>query len=52
LLRPGAHDRIVANERDNHSCAHVKHIKDLEKELVEELEELFVEFTQSVQKEF
>jgi len=37
-------DRIVAVEAENHSYAHVKHIKDLGKEFVEELEEFFVNY--------
>jgi len=37
-------DRIVAVEEDNHSYAHVRHIKDLGKEFVEELEEFFVNY--------
>jgi inorganic pyrophosphatase len=37
-------DRIVAVEQDNHSYAHMKHIKDLGKEFVEELEEFFVNY--------
>ena len=37
-------DRIVAVEEENHSYAHVKHIKDLGEEFVEELEEFFVNY--------
>jgi len=37
-------DRIVAVEEENHSYAHAKHIKDLGKEFVEELEEFFVNY--------
>jgi inorganic pyrophosphatase len=37
-------DRIVAVEEENHSYAHVKHIRDLGKEFVEELEEFFVNY--------
>ena len=37
-------DRIVAVEKENHSYAHVKHVKDLGKEFVEELEEFFVNY--------
>jgi inorganic pyrophosphatase len=37
-------DRIVAIEQDNHSYARVRHIKDLGKEFVEELEEFFVNY--------
>ena len=37
-------DRIVAIENDNHSFAHIEHIKELGKEFVEELEEFFVNY--------
>jgi inorganic pyrophosphatase len=37
-------DRIVAVEKDNHSYAHVKHIQELGKEFVTELEEFFVNY--------
>src|SRR4030095_12974030 len=37
-------DRIVAVEGENHSYAHVRHIKDLGKEFVGELEEFFVNY--------
>src|SRR5438093_12461965 len=37
-------DRIVAVEDDNHSYAHVKHIRDLGKEFIKELEEFFVDY--------
>ena len=37
-------DRIVAIEEANHSYAHVKHIDDLGKTFVEELEEFFVNY--------
>jgi inorganic pyrophosphatase len=39
-------DRVVAVEEENHSYAHVKHIKDLGKEFVTELEEFFVNYHQ------
>jgi inorganic pyrophosphatase len=42
--KPERNDRIVAIEQDNHSYAHIKHIKDLGKEFVEELEEFFVNY--------
>src|SRR6202023_2879654 len=35
-------DRIIAIENDNHSYSHVKHVRDLGKKFVEELEEFFV----------
>jgi len=37
-------DRIVAVEADNHSYAHVKHIRDLGKAFIKELEEFFVDY--------
>jgi inorganic pyrophosphatase len=37
-------DRIVAVERDNHSYSHVKHVRDLGKKFVRELEEFFVNY--------
>jgi inorganic pyrophosphatase len=39
-------DRIIAIEQANHSYAQVKHIDDLGKEFVEELEEFFVNYHQ------
>jgi inorganic pyrophosphatase len=37
-------DRIVAVEKDNHGFAHVKHIDDLGKKFIRELEEFFVNY--------
>jgi len=37
-------DRIVAIEQENHSYAHVRHITDLGKKFVRELEEFFVNY--------
>lgn len=37
-------DRMVAVEMENHSYAHVKHVKDLGKKFVRELEEFFVNY--------
>ncbi|ERR1700685_2066303 len=37
-------DRIVAVEQENHSYAHVKHVNDLGKKFVRELEEFFVNY--------
>lgn len=37
-------DRVVAVEQDNHSYARVKHIKDLGKKFIVELEEFFVNY--------
>ena len=45
-------DRIVAIEQDNHSYAHIRHIKDLGKEFVEELEEFFVNYHQLSGKKY
>ncbi len=45
-------DRVVAVEEENHSYAHVKHIKDLGKQFVEELEEFFVNYHQLSGKEY
>jgi inorganic pyrophosphatase len=45
-------DRIVAVERENHSYAHIKHIEDLGKKFVQELEEFFVNYHDLSGKEF
>src|ERR1700680_2368107 len=45
-------DRIIAIEQANHSCAHVKHIDDLGKKFVKELEEFFVNYHQLSGKEY
>jgi inorganic pyrophosphatase len=45
-------DRIVAVEDDNHSYEHIKHIKDLGKQFVEELEEFFVNYHELSGKEY
>ncbi len=37
-------DRIIAIEQDNHSYAHIKHVDDLGKTFIEELEEFFVNY--------
>jgi inorganic pyrophosphatase len=37
-------DRVVAIELENHSYAHVNHVKDLGKKFVRELEEFFVNY--------
>lgn len=37
-------DRVVAIEEENHSFAHVKHVDDLGKKFVRELEEFFVNY--------
>jgi len=45
-------DRVVAVEKENHSYAHVKHVEDLGKEFVEELEEFFVNYHRLSGKEY
>jgi len=45
-------DRVVAIEQANHSYAHVKHIDDLGKKFVEELEEFFVNYHELTGKEY
>ena len=45
-------DRIIAVENENHSYARVKHVKDLGKEFVEELEEFFVNYHQLSGKQY
>lgn len=45
-------DRIVAIEQENHSYAHVRHVKDLGKEFVRELEEFFVNYHELTGKKY
>ena len=45
-------DRIVAVEQMNHSYSHVKHVDDLGKEFVKELEQFFVHFHELTGKEY
>ncbi|HTZ49756.1 MAG TPA: inorganic diphosphatase [Verrucomicrobiae bacterium] len=45
-------DRIVAIEQDNHSYAHVKHVQDLGRPFVLELEEFFVNYHQLSGKKY
>ena len=45
-------DRIIAIEQDNHSYAHVKHVNDLGKKFVKELEEFFVNYHELSGKKF
>ena len=45
-------DRIVAIEQMNHSYAHVKHVDDLGKKFVKELEEFFVHYHELTGKEY
>jgi inorganic pyrophosphatase len=50
--KPTRNDRIVAIERENHSYAHVRHIKDLGKKFVTELEEFFVDYHKLLGKKY
>ena len=43
-------DRIVAVEQENHSYSHVKHVDDLGKKFVLEIEEFFVNFHELIGK--
>lgn len=45
-------DRIVAIEQDNHSFADIKHINDLGKAFLKELEEFFVNYHRLTGKEY
>ena len=45
-------DRIVAIEQMNHSYAHVKHVDDLGKKFVRELEQFFVHYHELTGKEY
>src|SRR5580698_7568471 len=45
-------DRIVAVEQENHSYAHVKHVDDLGKKFVRELEEFFVNYHRMLGKTY
>lgn len=45
-------DRVVAVEQENHSYAHIKHVRDLGKEFMEELEEFFVNFHELMGKKY
>jgi inorganic pyrophosphatase len=45
-------DRVVGVEEDNHSYAHVKHVKDLGKTFVKELEKFFVNYHDLGGKEY
>ena len=45
-------DRIIAIENDNHSYSHVKHVQDLGKKFVEELEEFFVNYHRHLGKKY
>ena len=37
-------DRVIAVEQENHSYAHIRHVRDLGKKFVKELEEFFVNY--------
>jgi inorganic pyrophosphatase len=45
-------DRIVAVEQENHSYANVKHVDDLGKEFVQELEGFFVNYHKMLGKTY
>lgn len=45
-------DRIVAIETENHSYAHVKHIKDMGKTFLRELEDFFVNYHELSEKQY
>jgi inorganic pyrophosphatase len=45
-------DRIVAIEKENHSFADIKHIDDLGKKFVQELEEFFVNYHRLSNEQF
>src|SRR5580698_7676018 len=45
-------DRIVGVEEENHSYAHIKHVRDLGKRFVEELEEFFVNYHRHLGKKY
>ncbi|MGA7626291.1 MAG: inorganic diphosphatase, partial [Candidatus Acidiferrales bacterium] len=45
-------DRIIAIEQENHSYAHVRHIRDMGKKFVQELEEFFVNYHRHLGKKF
>lgn len=43
---------IVGVEEENHSYAHIKHVRDLGKNFVEELEEFFVNYHRHLGKKY
>jgi inorganic pyrophosphatase len=45
-------DRIVAIEQENHSYAHIKHVDDLGKKFLQELEEFFVNYHDLMGKKY
>jgi inorganic pyrophosphatase len=45
-------DRVIAVENDNHSYAHVRHVQDLGKKFVKELEEFFVNYHRHLGKKY
>jgi inorganic pyrophosphatase len=45
-------DRIIGVEEENHSYAHIKHVRDLGKKFVEELEEFFVDYHRQLGKKY
>jgi inorganic pyrophosphatase len=45
-------DRIVAVEQENHSYAHINHVRDLGEQFVSELEEFFVNYHRHLGKKY
>jgi inorganic pyrophosphatase len=45
-------DRIIAIEKENHSYAHIRHVRDLGKKFVLELEEFFVNYHRHLGKKY
>ena len=45
-------DRVVAIEQENHSYAHIKHVHDLGKKFMRELEEFFVNYHELTGKKY
>ena len=45
-------DRIIGVEEENHSYVHIKHVRDLGKKFVEELEEFFVNYHKRLGKKY
>jgi inorganic pyrophosphatase len=45
-------DRVIAIEQENHSYAHVRHVRDLGETFVDELEEFFVNYHRHLGKKY
>jgi inorganic pyrophosphatase len=45
-------DRIVGVEEENHNYGHIKHVRDLGKKFVQELEEFFVNYHRHFGKKY